>query len=121
MNRIIHGLAFALFVVMAYIQLNDPDPLYWTFVYLLTACCGALSIIGKANRSLILIAIGLGLAGMLISAPGTIDFFTAGDYASIYGEMTGEKPSIESAREFGGLLIAVGYLVFNGRVLHKVD
>lgn len=67
----------------------------------------------KANKAVI--------PGLLISMPGTGDYFAAEDYGSIYGGMSAEKPYIESAREFGGLFVALGliFLEVAGRQVPK--
>ena len=62
-----------------------------------------------------MVAVGMVLAGLLIAAPGSIDYLTSGDYASISGEMMAEKAYVESAREFIGLLMAAACLFYYGR------
>jgi hypothetical protein len=110
MFKFFHGIAALLFFTMAAIQLNDPDPLYWVVVYLATAVLSGGLIIGARLETLSKVVFGLALAGLIISGPSVIEYFSAEDYTSIYGKMSGEKPYIESAREFGGLLIVVIYL-----------
>lgn len=117
MFKIIHGIATLLFFTMAAIQLNDPDPLYWVVVYLAAALLSGGLCIGSRLETLSKVVIGMVLAGLLISGPGVIEYFAADDYASIYGNMSGDKPYVESAREFGGLLIVSIYLVlFKGKM-----
>jgi len=96
---------------MAYIQLNDPDPIYWVAVYAITAIIAGANFFGKRLENFSKVAIGMVIAGILISAPGAIDYFAANDYSSIYDKMNPNKPYIESAREFGGLFIAAIYLL----------
>jgi hypothetical protein len=95
---------------MAFIQLNDPDPLYWVAVYFAAALlCGGLCF-GSRLETLSKVVVGMVLAGLFISGPGVIEYFAATDYSSIYGKMSGEKPYVESAREFAGLVIVAIYL-----------
>ena len=110
MNKLPHALAAALFVTMAAIQLNDPDPLFWAVVYGATAAIAFGRLLGTNPATATLLTAGMVLAGLLMSAPGTLDYFSAGEWASIYGKMLNHQPYIESAREFGGLLIAGSYL-----------
>lgn len=99
----------ALFLYMAYIQLNDPDPFYWILVYTGTAAIAFARSVGKSSEFWTTILLGAVGGGMVIAAPGLIDFFVAGDIAAI-GNMT-NAPYVESAREFGGLLIAFVFLL----------
>lgn len=95
---------------MAAIQLNDPDPLYWVAVYLAAALLSGALCFGSRLQTLSKVVLGMVLAGLLISGPGVIEYFAAQDYSSIYGSMSGDKPYVESAREFGGLVIVAIYL-----------
>jgi len=110
--KFVHVIMALLFVITAALQLNDPDPLYWVTVYLAAGVVAVAAFRGRFLKTLSKVSIGLALAGLLISIPGTGEYFGADDYGSIYGGMSAEKPYIESAREFGGLFIAVAYLVF---------
>jgi hypothetical protein len=56
------------------------------------------------------IATGMILSGLLIAAPGFLDYLDSGNYGAITGEMMDNVPYVESAREFGGLLLAAGTL-----------
>lgn len=110
MFKLFHGIAALLFFTMAAIQLNDPDPLYWVVVYIAAALLPCALCFGARLETLSKVVLGMVLAGLLISGPGFIDYFASEDYASIYGGMSGDKPYVESAREFGGLMIVVVYL-----------
>ena len=95
---------------MAYLQFNDPDPLYWVGVYLAVAVVAQLKVFGVLTRLVFHLAFGLVLAGLLMSAAGFIDYLRSGDYGALTGEMLTHKPYVESAREFLGLLIACASL-----------
>ena len=118
MNKYFHAFAAILFFVLAAIQFNDPDPFYWIVVYLATSAVAGAMFFGKKQATFTIVVIGMVLAGLLVSASGTFEYFKTGDFASILGEMDGEKSYIESAREFGGLLIAAIYLTV-ARVMSK--
>ncbi len=109
--RIVHAVVALVFLLMAAIQLNDPDPLYWATVYVVVAAIPAARVFEKRLPAIWLVAGGMVLAGMLMSFPGFIDYLGSGDYGSLGGAMMAEKPYVEPAREFLGLLIAVGCLV----------
>ena len=101
----------ALFLYMAYIQLNDPDPLYWIVVYVGTAAIAFARWRGISSDFWTSILIGATAAGMIIATPGLVDFIAAGDF-SVIGDMS-NAPHVEPAREFGGLLIAFCFLLYS--------
>jgi hypothetical protein len=111
MKRAYHLVAAILLLVMAIIQLNDPDPIYWVTVYTAAALIPAGQLIGRKFSTLWVLVMGMIIAGLLISLPGFWDYLTADDYLSITREMLGDKPYVEYGREFLGLLIAVFLLL----------
>lgn len=117
MFKFFQSIATLLFFTMAAIQLNDPDPLYWVVVYLAAAMLSGGLFFGQRLAILSKVVVGMVVAGLLISGPGVFDYFTAEDYSSIFGGMSGEKPYVESVREFGGLVIVAIYLaLFEGKI-----
>lgn len=107
-------------LLAAAVQLNDPDPLYWTVVYAAAAAVVAGSAFGRFERSIASLVTGAVLAGMLWSAAGFLAYLKSGDYGSIFGGMLASKPYVEETREFLGLAIALGALAlgFRGRRSH---
>lgn len=117
MFKFFHTIASLLFFTMAVIQLNDPDPLYWVVVYLTAAIIAGGLLFGSRLERLSKVSMGMILAGLFMSGPGAMEYFASQDYASIYGSMLAAKPYVESAREFGGLLIAFIFLaLFEGNI-----
>ena len=108
--KALHVIPAALFLGIAYIQLNDPDPLYWIIVYGGTATTAFARALGKSSDFWTTILIGAVAAGMVIATPSLVEFIAAGEFAAI-GDMD-RAPYIESAREFGGLLLALSLLLY---------
>ncbi len=94
-------------LAMAALQWNDPDPLFWAFAYLMAALAPLGRSIQRHWPGLFNISSGVLFAGLVISLPGSVDFVLSDDYASIVAEMDENRPHIESAREFLGLVIAL--------------
>ncbi len=105
--KITHFALTGLFLLMAYIQLNDPDPVYWTTVYIAVASIPALALLGQRSFAHQLIVLGGVLAGLLMSFTGFVEFLLSKDYASLTGAMSADKPYVEHAREFIGLCMAL--------------
>lgn len=103
-----------LFLVFAGIQLNDPDPLYWVCAYLAVGGVAFGEFLGRRPSFLNDVSIGLALAGMLIAAPGLVDYFAKGDIASITASMSSAS-HVEPAREFLGLAMALAALAWYRR------
>ena len=115
MRIVLHIFAGLLFLMMAVIQFNDPDPVYWIVVYALVAAIPLSRATGHRLPRALMLAGGMVLAGLLISGPGLLDYIASGDYDSISGKMMDEKPYVESAREFVGLFAAAICLLIYGR------
>jgi hypothetical protein len=100
----------ALFFLAAAIQFNDPDPTYWVTVYAGTGFVALGKALGRYSDFLTAIVIGGVIAGIIGATPGFLDYVRSGDFGSITGDMRG-LDYVEPAREFLGLLIALGLLV----------
>jgi hypothetical protein len=102
----------ALLATTAYLQLNDPDPIYWVLVYGLGAVVALLNALGNRSPLLAALTIGMVISGMIYAAPGMAEFLQAGDYGSITGSMDGPARYVEPAREFIGLLLELLLLAY---------
>ena len=106
-----YGLA-AMLAVIAGLQFNDPDPVYWVAVYGLAALVPLAQAFNGRAPFLAALTIGMIISGMIYASSGFFAFVAAGDYAAITGPMGRGARHVEPAREFLGLLIAllvVGY------------
>jgi Transmembrane family 220, helix len=104
-------IATLMFMWMAALQLNDPDPLYWFLVYAAVAVVAAAAVVDRRLPRFALVTLGAVIAGVLIAAPGFIDYLQSGNWGSIAEHMNDEEPYIEQGREFVGLLIAAAALL----------
>ena len=105
------SIATLMFILFAALQLNDPDPLYWFLVYAAVAVVAAAAVVGRRLPRFALVTLGAVIAGVLIAAPGFVDYLQSGDWGSIAEHMNDEAPYIEQGREFVGLLIAAAALL----------
>ena len=105
------SIATLMFILFAALQLNDPDPLYWFLVYAAVAVVAAAAVAGRRLPRFALVTLGAVIAGVLIAAPGFVDYLQSGDWSSIAEHMNDEEPYIEQGREFVGLLIAAAALL----------
>lgn len=105
------------FLIFAYWQLNDPDPLVWVSVYLGVVVSVGLFLAGKYFPILPLVGTIGCLAGLLYLSPEFISWVKEG-MPTITGQMKAETPHVEFVREFLGFLIA-GSVYFIYYRLHR--
>ncbi|MBS1936489.1 MAG: transmembrane 220 family protein [Bacteroidetes bacterium] len=105
MKKFIYLLLTAIFLVFAYLQLNDVDPVHWTLGYLAVAISCGMAAFGKYPKWWLWGITAIFGVWMLIALPGVIDWVQQG-FPDIAGEMKASTPVIENSREFFGLLIA---------------
>ena len=109
-STLAHALVSLPLFAMAALQLNDPDPALWT--YLFTAGVPLVTSLGYRLPVPFGIALGLTSACLLVSLPGFTDYLGSGNLTLISTEMTGERPYVESAREFLGVAVTMFCLAF---------
>ncbi|SHK81324.1 Transmembrane family 220, helix [Reichenbachiella agariperforans] len=105
-TKLISILYFLIFGAFAYLQLNDPDPLFWVAIYGLVAVVSAIRLFGFSHPRVFL-GITIFLVGIAcFYIPGFVEYLVQPNKNEIVGEMVYKKPYIEETREFIGLLIA---------------
>lgn len=105
--RILHYVLAVAFFVMAGLQFNDPDPIYWVAIYGGTGLIALGKGFGRFSEFWAAIAIGGAVAGLVIAIPGVLNFIDFGNVDELFGKMTASRPYVESTREFGGLMICL--------------
>ncbi len=107
-----------IFLLFAFVQLNDPDPVIWFSIYLLTAALCTLSIFRKIPLVLLY---GFGLVLLFYAATHleyALEWMMSDNKGELFGEMQEDKHYLEGTREFLGLLIAIFaviHLIFYNR------
>lgn len=111
-NRIYPALVSLLFLLFAWFQFNDPDPLIWVSYYLLLAGLGISQLRGSLRNTWRWLGFGASLVLLFQSAPGLFDFITNQEGYTVMEVMSQDKPWIELSREFGGALIGAVAIYF---------
>lgn len=110
-----NGTMVVLFVLAAFVQLNDPDPLVWISLYLLAAVFCIAHPMGKLPaRWPIVFALIAGLWALTLIPT----FLGRVSSAEVFGSVRMMSEEAEVAREFGGLMIVsfwMGVLAFRSR------
>ena len=114
--KVFNILFCVIFVFFAALQYNDPDPYVWIPIYMYAAVLCWLAFRGKfyPNGYLLGIVIYAIYAIYLVfTRDGVIDCIEKHDAEGITKTMHAEKPWIEDAREFLGLLILIVVLLID--------
>lgn len=116
MLKALHILFTALLIYIAWLQVNDPDPLFWASLYLLAALVPLSQLINKtfsARLFLYGIAAGYCIAGVAMVFSGALGYIEHIGQESIIQDMSPDKPYIEETRELLGtfftLAVIFGY------------
>jgi Ca2+/H+ antiporter len=113
---ILNALFCISFILFAYVNLNDGDAWKWVPIYLFAAACCGLAAFDRFYPVAYLCAITVYLAYavfLFFAKDGVRDWIIKYKKPSIVESMQATKPYIEKTREFFGLLIISGALVFN--------
>jgi hypothetical protein len=105
--RALDAVFTALFVLAAYLQLNDPDPARWVAMYLAGAVVSALSFAGRARRDVALGVAAVAVAWAAIWLPDVLRHVPV--FRDVVGDPMMFKPGVELMREFMGLVIVAGW------------
>jgi hypothetical protein len=104
--KIVNLLLAALFLVFAWVQINDPDPWLWVALYVFMAGVFAFAAFGKKNKYVLLAGIAVCVIWTALLLPEFINWINMG-MPTITGSMKAEEPHIEYTREFLGLFICI--------------
>ena len=107
---IISGIIFLLFTI---VQFNDPDPLYWIFIYLLTSGFSFAVFFNRFYPRLMLLTIGMYLNAAFGLWAGVVEWFRSPDRSLLFDDIAKmQHIYIEEAREFLGLMIALAAIIY---------
>lgn len=112
--KTLHLILAGLFVIFALVQLNDADGWKWMFLYFFVAGILAFGAWERRDRNVIGAAIGLSGIWLLTLIPDFIQWVSMG-MPTIVDSMKAEAPHIELTREFLGLVLCLGVLIWQYR------
>ncbi len=109
----------AYFVFAAAVQYNDPDPLHWMLLYLLSAILCGLAFFHRTPGPAIYLTAGMAVTEMAITVGGFIDWLRYGSENVLTAQMTSARPYIELTREFFGAAISLVVMLLLARFARK--
>lgn len=111
-----------LFIIAAFLQLNDPDPLLWFLLYFSGVVICILGLTEREYPMLIWIVLTIYIiysTYLLLSPTGVLSWYWDHDAENIAQSMKTDKPWIEETREFFGLLLLIFSAVLNLLNIHS--
>ncbi len=112
-----------LLIFVAWLQLNDSDPVFWVLLYLVSAVVPVISIfnINKAITHLLAgTATILCLCAIVMSWSGSMEYLSLHfTNESLIQDMSPNKPYIEEAREFFGAMFALSIVLVYWRLTYR--
>ena len=110
--KVVNFLLAVVFLLFAFVQLNDPDPVVWILIYGTMAVLCVLAMFSIHPRRVYLALLVALLGYSLFYIPGVLDWLRHPNKSALFDEVAKmEHLYIEESREFLGILICVGVLV----------
>jgi hypothetical protein len=111
--KIVNLILAVMFLVFAFLQINDPDPLLWIGIYGALAVICVLAAFRIYSRAAMVVLSGLLLVYGYFLLPGAQEWWAQEDRSALFDDVAKmEHLYIEEARELLGLLICIVVLIF---------
>jgi len=102
----------AMFLVFAFLQVNDPDPIVWILIYGAMAAVSVMAAYDYYIRPLMIIQFIAYLVYCGILTPGFLEWLRSSDRSLLFDDLAKmQHLYIEEAREFLGLWICIVVLI----------
>ncbi|MBL7858231.1 MAG: transmembrane 220 family protein [Cyclobacteriaceae bacterium] len=111
--RVLNYILALMFLLFAFVQVNDPDPILWILIYgAMAVACVLAAFEIYPTKFLIALLVVYGLYS-LVYIPGVLEWLQTDNKADLFDDVAKmEHPYIEESREFLGLLICDAVLIF---------
>jgi Transmembrane family 220, helix len=111
--RIVNFVLAAMFLVFAFVQVNDPDPVIWILIYGIMAIFSIMAIFEFYPKKFLIGVLILFVLYSFVYIPGLQEWLRQGNKSALFDNVAKmEHLYIEESREFLGLLICIIVLVF---------
>lgn len=111
--RIFNFILAALFLIFAFVQVNDPDPILWIIIYGAMAVLAVLAMFRIYPRQVILTMLVLYIGYSLVYFRAVRQWLQSQDKFDLFDNVAKmNNLYIEESREFLGLWICISVLIF---------
>lgn len=117
--KILNLVLAIMFLVFAFVQINDPDPALWILIYGVMAVACVLAAFDRYYPIPMAILIAAYTGYSFVSLPGVLEWLRSDNKAMLFDDIAKmQYPYIEESREFLGLLICVLILIMQMSAWH---
>jgi hypothetical protein len=110
--RIVSFVLAVMFLVFAFVQINDPDPLIWILIYGGMAVLSVMAIFNFYPKKVLIGLLLLFLAYSTLFFSGVIEWLRSDNKSALFDDVAKmENLYIEESREFLGLFICIIVLI----------
>ncbi len=111
--RILNFILAALFLLFAFVQINDPDPVLWILIYGAMSALSIMAIFKFYPRKVMIGLLVIFILYSFVYIPGVIEWLQQENKAALFDDVAKmQHPYIEESREFLGLIICIATLIF---------
>jgi hypothetical protein len=111
--KILNFVLAAAFMIFAFVQVNDPDPLLWIAIYGAMAVLAVLAMFNIYPKKVILTLLILYFLYSFYYFPGVQEWISSGNKSELFDNVAKMNHLyIEESREFLGLWICIAVLIF---------
>jgi MFS superfamily sulfate permease-like transporter len=119
--KIANLLLAVMFIMFAFVQINDPDPVVWILIYGSMAVMCILAAFRIYPRIILAILLVAFIGYSFLFFDGLMEWFAQDDKSVLFDDvMKMQYPYIEESREFLGLMICIIVLVIHLLLSRKV-
>ena len=112
--KIVNLLLVVLFLIFAFVQINDPDPLQWILIYGSMAAVCVMAAYRYYPKIILLVLLVTFVGYSLFFIDGVREWLSQEDRSSLFDDVAKmEHLYIEEAREFLGLWICILVLIIH--------
>lgn len=110
--KIVNLFLAVMFVVFAFIQINDPDPVIWILIYGAMAVICVMAAFGYYYSKIMIAILIIYFAYSLTDLPSILEWLKQDDKSMLFDNIAKmEHLYIEESREFLGLFICIFVLI----------
>ena len=110
--RIVNFILAIMFLLFAFVQINDPDPVIWILIYGAMAVLCIMAIFEFYPTKFTIGLLVLYVLYSIVYIPGVLEWLKQDNKAMLFDDVAKmQYPYVEEAREFLGLLICIIVLV----------
>ena len=110
--RIVNFILAIMFLLFAFVQINDPDPIIWILIYGAMAVLCIMAIFEFYPTKFTIGLLVLYVLYSIVYIPGVLEWLRQENKAMLFDDVAKmQYPYIEEAREFLGLLICIIVLI----------